>query len=86
MIRALDTVEYRPMNSIVDMRRILSASACHKRPCSGRHDFPSLVSIVSAILTFSNSTTVRRLSSTMTGLPVSELTTQLRYGPERGTR
>lgn len=41
---------------------------------------------VSAILTFSNSPAVNRLSSTITGLPVSEFTTQPRYGPECGTR
>ena len=43
---------------------------------SGRQDLSPLDSIVSEILTFSNSARVRRLSSTMTGLLVSELTTQ----------
>ena len=74
------------MNSIGAMRRILSESACQSGLCSGRQDFSPLVSMVSAILTFSNSPAVNRLSSTITGLPVSEFTTQPTYGPERGTR
>ncbi len=68
------------------MRRILSESACHNELWTERQDFPSLVSMVSAILTFSNSAAVNRLSSTITGFPVSAFTAQPRYGPECGTR
>src|SRR5229473_2091220 len=47
------------------MRRILSESACHNELWTERQDFPSLVSMVSVILTFSNSAAVNRLSSTI---------------------
>src|ERR1700680_107221 len=50
------------------VRRIWPGSSCHR----GRQDFPSLASIISAILIFSKSPAVNCLSSTITGLPISE--------------
>ena len=67
------------------MRRILSPSACQSGLWNGLQNLSPRDSMVSEILNCSNWDAVNRPSSAITGFPVSELTTQPWYGPERGT-